>query len=274
MQDRLREAPGADAEQPVGRSRWTLQSISEQIEPLKGYSLGGISLWLRRHGLRWRGGREPQWSPDRAYGDKEAHLLACLRTVGSDPDHFVALFLDEVSYTAWPDLAFMWTECAPTPLPKADRRQSPYRRMRVIGALDARTGRVLTMQQSHFSAGSVAAFVRQIAAAYPPEQEVFLIWDNWPVHRSSAVQEALQQFPHIHVVALPTYAPWLNPIEKLWRMMRQDLTAMHRLADDWKQMQAHTHTFFDQFAHGSPRLLRYVGLTGSGKLATALQADP
>ena len=35
--------------------------------------------------------------------------------------------------------------------------------------------------------------------------------------------EALFQWPRIEPVWLPTYAPWLNPIEKLWRWLRQEV---------------------------------------------------
>jgi hypothetical protein len=75
----------------------------------------------------------------------------------------------------------------------------------------------------------------------------------------------------LHVVSLPTYAPWLNPIEKLWRKFRQDVDYLHDLADDWDALCARVSQYFTQFAAGSLSLLHYVGLTGSGKLATALR---
>ncbi|MBL1378410.1 transposase [Zobellella iuensis] len=53
----------------------------------------------------------------------------------------------------------------------------------------------------------------------------------------------------IQIVPLPTYASWLNPIEKLWRKLRQELTHPH----PWGR-------FLEQFASDSVELLRYVGL--------------
>jgi hypothetical protein len=46
--------------------------------------------------------------------------------------------------------------------------------------------------------------------------------------------EALKAWPQIEPVWLPTSAPWLNPIEKRWRWLGQDVLKLHRLADDWK----------------------------------------
>jgi len=64
----------------------------------------------------------------------------------------------------------------------------------------------------------------------------------------------------IQIVPLPTYASWCNPIEKLWRKLRQDVTHLHRWADDLEVLRIEIDRFLDQFAQGSLELLRYVGL--------------
>jgi transposase len=68
-------------------------------------------------------------------------------------------------------------------------------------------------------------------------------------------------------VWLPTYAPWLNPIEKLWRWLRQDMLKLHQRADDWRALRGRVRAFLEQFAGGSQRLLEYVGLLGNGQIA-------
>jgi hypothetical protein len=87
------------------------------------------------------------------------------------------------------------------------------------------------------------------------------------------VAAALADLPQIEPVWLPTYAPWLNPIEKLWRWLREQVLTMHRLAGDWDALRERVNAFLDQFAEESHALLQYVGLTGEGKLAQALN-DP
>lgn len=64
----------------------------------------------------------------------------------------------------------------------------------------------------------------------------------------------------IELLWLPTYAPWTNPIEKLWRWVRQEVVHQHRWADDWATLLAHVAAFLDRFDHDSPELLRSVGL--------------
>jgi hypothetical protein len=53
----------------------------------------------------------------------------------------------------------------------------------------------------------------------------------------------------------------------LWRWLRQDVLRLHRLAEDWRAVRERVRQFLDQFAHGSPHLLEYVGLRGNGSLA-------
>ena len=94
-----------------------------------------------------------------------------------------------------------------------------------------------------------------------------MIQDNWSIHTHPEVLGALGAWPQVEPVWLPTYAPWLNPIEKLWRWLRQDVLKMHRWAEDWWTVRGRVRSFLEQFARGSQRLLEYVGLLGSGRLA-------
>ena len=110
--------------------------------------------------------------------------------------------------------------------------------------------------------------------AYPEAERLWVVQDNWPVHRHDEVAAALKRWPRIEPVWLPTYAPWLNPIEKLWRRLRQSVLKLHRLAGDWAKLRQRVNEFLGQFGAGSEDLLRYVGLLGEGKLAQALRRPP
>ena len=106
---------------------------------------------------------------------------------------------------------------------------------------------------------------------YAGVNHIYVVQDNWSIHRHDDVLTALQQLPRLEPVWLPTYAPWLNPIEKVWRWLRQDQLYLHRLASDWTTLRLRVNAFLDQFAAGSDALLHYVGLVGDGKLAGALK---
>lgn len=273
--ERICYPPEAKADAPgPPKSRWTLAQIREQFPFLRGYSLPGVSLWLRGVGIKLREGRPQYYSPDPYYEQKEGKLLDALHEVGLHPKKRVALLLDEITYTLWPQPNRNWCEQAPAPRPLADRKKSPYKRYRVVGALNAMSGQVDFLQGSRISGEVFSRFLRQLDAAYPKAKTIYLVWDNWPVHSSDVVKATLLHLPRMQVISLPTYAPWLNPAEKLWRKFRQEVDYLHPLADDWKGLRERVQQFFAQFAHGSVDLLRYVGLLGTGKLASALQAGP
>ena len=275
LQERVRCLPPAPAEATTPpRSRWTLAQLRMACAFLRDYSLGGVSTYVRGSGIQWRHGRPQYFSPDPHYTQKEATLLAARRDVGEHPQEASALFIDELSYTRWPEPSLNWCEQAPAPRPLADRKHSRYQRYRVVGALDGWSGRVSFRQDSHISGEVFSRFLRHLDQAYPKAQRLYLIWDNWPVHSCELVQQTLPQLPRLIVVSWPTYAPWLNPAEKLWRWFRQDVDYLHPLADDWNALRERVGTFFAQFAQGSEALLRYVGLCGTGKLARALHSGP
>lgn len=82
---------------------------------------------------------------------------------------------------------------------------------------------------------------------------------NWPTEPSSKARRL--NLP-IQLLQLPTYASWTNPIEKLWRWLKQEVLHLHRYADRWSELQNKVSEFLERFSEGSQELLRYVGLEG------------
>ncbi len=102
-------------------------------------------------------------------------------------------------------------------------------------------------------------------------KHLFVIEDNWNVHTHPDVQATLAELPNVTMAWLPTYACWLNPIEKLWKCVRQTVLHRHRLSDQWPELKQLVAKFFDQFRDGSEALLHYVGLFGDGRFAKILR---
>ncbi|GMU03742.1 hypothetical protein KH5H1_78700 [Corallococcus caeni] len=65
-----------------------------------------------------------------------------------------------------------------------------------------------------------------VARTYPADAypEVILVIDNAPWHRGRPVDWALGRYPHLTLYRLPPYSPQLQPIERLWRPLRQRAT--------------------------------------------------
>jgi transposase len=274
--DRLRQGPGVAAHQalavtPEGPapSRWRLRAIRATFSWWEDLTLSGVWRALARLELGLRSSVVQQFSPDPAYREKEALLLACLRAAAAQPDEVVALFLDEAGYTRWPDPAPDWGPLAPAPRPVADRAGSKQQLWRMIGALNALTGQVDYRDNYIVGREQVSAFYRQLDQVYAHARHVYVIQDNWSIHAHPDVLATLATLPRLEPVWLPTYSPWLNPIEKLWRWLKGDVLTGHRLAADWPALRRRVRAFLERFASGSDDLLRYAGLAGTGTLATA-----
>ena len=278
--ERLQQAPGEEARQALAPtpdgpapSRWTLRGVRATFAWLQGYSLSGVWRVLHRQGLHIRSAQVRQHSPDPEYATKRDHLLDCLRDAAAHPDQVVLVFLDEMGYYRWPAEGRSWSAAAPLPAPLAERDGPNNKQWRVIGALNALSGRVDYLDAYIIGREKVVRFYHQLATAYPHARRIYVVQDNWSIHRHADVVDALVALPQIEPVWLPTYAPWLNPIEKLWRWLREQVLTLHRLAGDWDTLRERVNAFLNQFAEESHVLLHYVGLKGEGKLAQALNTS-
>lgn len=198
-------------------------------------------------------------------------MLTCLQEAAQAPDAVVVLFLDEMGYFRWPEAGPDWAEMAPAKAPEAGKAGPSNRQQRIIGALNAWTGQVDYLDNYIVGRKQIIAFYKRLNQIYKQPRHIYVIQDNWSIHKHPDVMAALAELPRLEPIWLPTYAPWLNPIEKLWRWLRQDVLKLHRLADDWPALRRRVRAFLDQFATGSHDVLRYVGLLGEGHLAQALR---
>jgi transposase len=275
--DRLRQGPAQEAQAEVAStadvptpSTWTLRTIRASIPALQDYSLSGVWRVLQRCKLGLRTAQVRRFSPDPDYRTKEDTLLQCLMDAALRPRHCVLLFLSEMGYTRWPEPAQDWAPVAPDPVPEVTT-SGTNTQWRIIGALNAVTGQVDYRDDYIVGRRQVIAMYQRIEQVYSWAESIYVVQDNWSIHRHEDVQVALYSRPQIVPVWLPTYAPWLNPIEKLWRWLRQVVLKLHRSAEDWPALRQQVRFFLDQFSAGSHALLHYVGLCGDGKLAQALR---
>jgi hypothetical protein len=266
------------------RSRWTLQDILATCQWLQLHTRSGLSRLLTRLKIHWKRGRDHLYSPDADYLEKLRTVQVCLQRVWRDDPTAVLLFEDELTYYRQPSVAQAY-EAAGHAQPLAQRRYRRNTRSRIAAAVDAVTGQVHYLQRSVIGVDALVQLYAQICQRYGPGRTLYLAQDDWPVHFHPDVLAALQPqatpFPlrvpahwpteprpqarrlnlPIQILPLPTYAPWTNPAEKLWRWLKQEELHLHRYADRWDELKQVVAAFLDRFGTGSGDLLRYVGLT-------------
>jgi hypothetical protein len=238
------------------RSRWRLADLRAVAPGFSGYSLPGIAKALRRLGIGRQRGRLKVHSPDLAYQAKLGWIERALVAARQRPGQMALLYADEFSFYRQPTLAPTYAQAGQAPEAWLSHRANT--RYRVSGALDALSGQVVWIQGNKIGVEGLRRFLGALRQAYGG-REVFLVWDNWPVHRHERVLSKAAELG-IQILWLPTYAPWTNPIEKLWRWLKQSLLHHHRHSDRWEELKQWVGMFLDQFNAPSPSLLRYVGL--------------
>jgi hypothetical protein len=238
-------------------------------------------------GVAWKRGRACVLSPDPQYQAKLAYLEQLREQAASEPERIILAYLDEVTSERQPTLAAAFAVRGHEQ-PRAWRSHAADTLSRVVASLTHGTGRVVFRRASKIRLETLVQFYQDLCAAYPSAERIYVVQDNWPVHTHPDLLVALETqtspFPFyrpgnwptqpspaairawshlqlpIQLVPLPTYASWCNPIEKLWRKLRQQLTHLHPWADDLARLRAEIDQFLGYFAFGSAALLRYVGL--------------
>jgi hypothetical protein len=273
----------------IAGTRWTLASIQTVCAWLGTTTPGSLAHLLDRLKLGYKRGRDHVHSPDDAYLAKLASVAVVLDHGRREDRPVAALYLDELTYYRQPSLARAWAASGHEQ-PLAERSHRSNTTTRIVGALDAATGRVHYRQASAIGVEQLVALYRDLGAVYSRDRRLYIMQDNWPVHYHPDLlvalepQRLLRRWPrrlppswpaepsakakrrwgHLHLpiqlVPLPTYASWTNPIEKLWRWLKQDILHLHRLADHLEDLRTLVRAFLDQFQDGSTDLLRYVGL--------------
>lgn len=189
-----------------------------------------------------------------------------------------------------PTLSFAYSPASRDTQPAARLSHRSNTSGRIGGAVNALSGQVSYVLASKCGITQLLKLYQQIRQDYPAAEVIYLVEDNWSVHFHPSILAALveqetrfelkvarswqniqakawkrEKLP-IQIVPLPTYASWCNPIEKLWRWLKQAVLHLHRQADDWDNLKEEIKKFLDKFRTESAELLKYIGLTENSKL--------
>ncbi|HEX6751431.1 MAG TPA: IS630 family transposase [Longimicrobium sp.] len=263
--DPAREAVADRLSQPVGDDGpdcWTLALAREHCPELSGLqTISGVIRRLRRWRISWKCGRIHLISPDPQYESKVAAIRAIRAAALDDPERLRVLFADEASFYRLPHAGRTW-HCeggGGGAQPTAVHTAGSNTRRRIVATLDVQDGRVLFQTGSMIGIKALRAFLRRIRRHYGDELRLVIVWDNWPLHYHPEILRVAGE-ERIELLYTPTYAPWTNPIEKLWKKLRHDVLRLHHCSGEWKKLRARVDGYLAKLRGANPALLRYVGL--------------
>jgi transposase len=139
--------------------------------------------------------------------------------------------------------------------------RQPYKRYG-LGAVNYHTGKTVVIFRRRKRRQEVAELLQAILDRHPDET-VYVAWDNSSTHEDDEVEAVVRAAAgRLILLYLPTYSPWLNPIEMLWRHFRRQVTHCE-LFDSLKALLQATQDFFDQHNRSPDTVLSIIGAVPS-----------
>jgi len=134
------------------------------------------------------------------------------------------LFGDEASFPQWGTLTYTWAKRGTQPTVKTSGIRKGYK---VFGLIEYFSGKFFFKgQEDRLNSDTYAQFLSEVLMQ--TENHLILIQDGARYHTSKAMQAFFEQHrERLTVFNLPSYSPDYNPIEKLWKKIKQEGTHLH-----------------------------------------------
>jgi transposase len=129
------------------------------------------------------------------------------------------LFGDEASFPQWGSLSYTWAKVGQTPIVKTSGKRRGYK---VFGFIEYYTGKFFSQaQDGRLTTETYLQFIEDVMDK-TGEIPLFIIQDGAKYHTSKAANEFfLDNNDRLTVFQLPAYSPDFNPIEALWKKVKQ-----------------------------------------------------
>lgn len=134
------------------------------------------------------------------------------------------LFGDEASFPQWGSLSYTWAKKGQQPVVKTSGNRKAYK---VLGLVDYFSGRFFCKgHEGRLNSESYKNFLEEVLKQ--TEKHLILIQDGARYHTSKAMKDFFTKHSkRITVYQLPSYSPDYNPIEKLWKKIKEKEVHLH-----------------------------------------------
>ncbi len=204
---------------------------------------------LHRLGFRWR---RPRWAAVRQDPLKAQMMKGIARAVFIKEARTKVWLEDETKFRTLPPLRQMWMQKGQQvriPTPKNNDKFYSY------GAINLDDGDWFDAFFDRANSDTTIAFLEAFLSTHPNEEHI-LIWDQARYHLSKKVTQWFSSQERLSVLLLPKYAAELNPVESIWRIVKQRIAA--NLTRTLESLKVAYRTLFEE--NTANNLLRFAGL--------------
>lgn len=127
-----------------------------------------------------------------------------------------------------------------------------------LGAVNYHTGETVVIIRRRKRRKEVAELLEALLEKHPQET-IYVAWDNASTHQDEEIEAVVRGVAgRLILLYLPTYSPWLNPIEMLWRHFRREVTHCE-LFQTLRDLISASYDFFNRYNLVPDKTLSLIG---------------
>jgi transposase len=194
------------------------------------YTVPGLRNWLKRHEFSYK---KPAVVPGKADKQQQEMWVAEYEKLKQAlPANETICFMDGVHPTHNVQPAYGWIKIG---VRKEIPGNSGRSRLNLSGVVDIISHKVFIQEDEMLNAEATMSFLQKLEENYPTKTKIHLFCDNARYYRNKAVTHYLKT-SKIVLHFLPPYSPNLNPIERLWKWMKERViyNTYYREFEDFK----------------------------------------
>jgi putative transposase len=199
---------------PAHTTHWSVRSLAEHT----GLSRSTVHRYMSLFGLQPHRSKTFKLSNDPFFIEKVRDIVGLYM---SPPDNALVLCVDEKSQCQ----ALERTQpVLPMGLGYLEGVTHDYVRhgtTTLFAALDVASGEVIAQCKQRHRHQEFLAFLNHIDRNVPDELDIHIICDNYSTHKHPKVRAWLAKRPRYHIHFTPTYASWLNQVERWFGLITQ-----------------------------------------------------
>ena len=224
------------------RTRWSCATLAATLRTNRGLRVSAetIRRWVHEVGWVWKRAKLVAKDDD----PHRVARLARIRCVYEQLRLWEALvFADELDIQLLPKVGYAWMpQGTQVEVMTPGTNEKHY----LAGALELATGTVHHCVGPRKTNELFRALLQRLDDAYPAPQykRIYVVVDNYKIHKAKAVAQWLAKHPRFELLFLPTYCPRANPIERVFGDVHDLCTRNHtrkRLRDLVADVVEHLH---------------------------------
>jgi transposase len=184
------------------------------------YTQSGMTKWLKQHKFRYK---KPHKIPAKANKERQAEFIQEYQSIKAEcaENGGIIYFGDSVHPQHQTQPACGWIYQGER---KGIAMTACQRRLNIIGAINLDGHTIVTQQVTDKTINHthIETFLKRLRTHHPDGCAIHLILDGAGYHKHPDVQ-ILAQSLNITIHLLPPYSPNLNPVERLWKLMHEQV---------------------------------------------------